>query len=176
MAENNDLQHKLVNDVYAELGTISRHSQDAIDYLMRHGWIRTPEEAEAVARGQRPGQTMTNSEFREAVDRVLMKLDGITDTATACASFVIESGLITVVADPPEPTNVEPGTRDWWVEKANTADAEDCEACEGDLCPVHYGISMGINLMAKKIAALGDDPELFALIPEPAKAPGVDDD
>ena len=35
----------------------------------------------------------------------------------------------------------------------------------------HYGISMGIDLMARKIAALGDDPELFALIPDPVKAP-----
>lgn len=59
----------------------------------------------------------------------------------------------------------------WWIENANVNDAEDCEACEGDLCPVHYGISMGIDLMARKIAALGDDPELFALIPDPVKAP-----
>lgn len=58
MTEHNDLQHKLVNDVYAELGTISKHSQDVIDYLMCHGWIRTPDEAEAAARSEMPRRTM----------------------------------------------------------------------------------------------------------------------
>lgn len=80
-----------------------------------------------------------------------------------------------VCDDPaPEPTNVE-RTREWWIENANVNDAEDCEACEGDLCPVHHGISVGIDLMARKIAALGDDPELFNFIPEP-KAPGGRDE
>lgn len=103
----------------------------------------------------------------------------VTDVAgTAHADLVIRCieymDLATVVPDE-EPTNAE-HDRDWWVENANVNDAEDCEACEGDLCPVHYGISMGIDLMARKIAALGDDPELFALIPDPVKAPGGDDE
>lgn len=111
---------------------------------------------------QVPGRTITESEFQEVVRshksiRDLVKMLGIT------------------VTPDPEPTNAG-HDRDWWVENANVNDAEDCEACEGDLCPVHYGISMGIDLMARKIAALGDDPELFALIPDPVKAPGGDDE
>lgn len=60
--------------------------------------------------------------------------------------------------------------RAWWIENANVNDAEDCEACVGDLCPVHHGMAVGIELMARKIAALGADPEMFALIPDPPKA------
>lgn len=65
-----------------------------------------------------------------------------------------------------EPTNAEHDSA-WWIENANVNDAEDCEACEGDLCPVHHGIAVGFELVTKKIAALGNDPELFALIPDP---------
>ena len=67
MTGYNDLQHKLVNEVYAELGTISKHSQDVIDYLMRHGWIRTPAEAEAAARGEMPRRTMNKQELIEKI-------------------------------------------------------------------------------------------------------------
>lgn len=66
--------------------------------------------------------------------------------------------------------------RAWWIENANVNDAEDCEACVGDLCPVHHGIALGIEFVTKKIAALGDDPELFNSIPNPPKAPGDDDE
>lgn len=62
--------------------------------------------------------------------------------------------------------------RAWWIENANVNDAEDCEACVGDLCPVHHGIALGIEFVTKKIAALGGDPELFNSIPNPPKAPG----
>lgn len=41
-----------------------------------------------------------------------------------------------------------------------------------DQCPVHYGIAAGIDLATRKIAALGDDPELFARIPDQVTAPG----
>lgn len=166
MGENNNLQHRLVNDVYAELGTISKHSQDVIDYLMRHGWIRAPEEAEAAARGQMPGRTITETEFRDAFIGTV-SFDGWTKARRSLGRIGV-----TVV---PEQANAE-HTRDWWVEEANVNDAEDCEACEGDLCPVHYGISVGIDLMAKKIAALSDDPELFALIPDPVTAPRGESD
>ncbi|MGO3021936.1 MAG: hypothetical protein ACTIIH_01700 [Brevibacterium sp.] len=64
--------------------------------------------------------------------------------------------------------------RAWWVEHANVNDAEDCEACVDDLCPVHHGIALGVEFVTKKIAALGDDPELFNSIPNPTKAPGGD--
>ena len=66
--------------------------------------------------------------------------------------------------------------RAWWVENANVNDAEDCEACGDDLCPVHHGIALGIEFVTKKIAALGDDPELFNSIPNPPKSPGGDDE
>lgn len=99
MAENNDLQHKLVNDVYAELGTVSKHSQDVIDYLMRHGWIRTPEEAEAAARGQMPGRTITESELADA-SRLRRNVHGWDDRK------LVEHLGITVVQDP-EQTNIE---------------------------------------------------------------------
>lgn len=114
---------------------------------------------------QVPGRTITESELNE-------KWRGMTGS---CADFAESLGITVIPCPEPEPTNAKHG-RDWWVENANVNDAEDCEACEGDLCPVHYGISMGIDLMARKMAALGDDPELFALIPDPVKAPGVDDE
>ena len=65
--------------------------------------------------------------------------------------------------------------RAWWIENANVNDAEDCEACVDDLCPVHHGIALGIEFVTKKIAALGDDPELFNSIPNPPKAEGGDE-
>lgn len=67
--------------------------------------------------------------------------------------------------------------RDWWIENANVNDAEDCEACGEveDLCPVHHGMAVGIKFVTKKIAALGDDPELFNSIPNPPKAGGDDE-
>lgn len=58
--------------------------------------------------------------------------------------------------------------RDWWIENANVTDAEDCAACEGDLCPVHHGIALGIEFATKKIAALCADPELLNSITEPS--------
>lgn len=72
-----------------------------------------------------------------------------------------------------EPTNAEHDC-EWWIENANTSDAEDCEACgeTDNQCPVHYGIAVGIDLIVRKIAALGDDPELFARIPDQVTAPG----
>ena len=85
---------------------------------------------------------------------------------------------ITVAPDPePEPTNTGHDS-DWWIENANTSDAEDCEACgeAGNQCPVHYGVAAGIDLVVRKLAALGDDPELFARIPDPVPAPGGEDD
>lgn len=132
-------------------------------------YMKRLDEFAAINPDQVPGQTITESEFRAICGRLDLP------QRLAVASALTDCG-ITVVPDPdPEPTNAG-HDRDWWVENANVNDAEDCEACEGDLCPVHYGISMGIDLMAKKIAALGDDPELFALIPDPVKAPGVDDE
>ncbi|VEW13535.1 Uncharacterised protein [Brevibacterium casei] len=41
-----------------------------------------------------------------------------------------------------------------------------------DQCPVHYGVAVGIDLVVRKLAALGDDPELFARIPDPVPASG----
>lgn len=78
----------------------------------------------------------------------------------------------TVVPDP-EPTNTEHDSG-WWIENANTGDAEDCEACgeTDNQCPVHYGVAVGIDLVVRKLAALGDDPELFARIPDPVPASG----
>lgn len=113
---------------------------------------------------QAPGRTITRSDCQKLMDDTSMPYGvGFTDGFHQAGGSIV---------DDPEPTNAEPERdRDWWVENANVNDAEDCEACEGDLCPVHYGISMGIDLMARKIAALGDDPELFALIPDPVKAP-----
>lgn len=162
-----DFENKLTNDIYTELGVASKQTHEAVEYLNRHGWLRTPEEAEAAVRGEAPGRT-----FKPRVT-----VSEVTDEAgTAHAALVIRCieymDLATVVPD--EETTNAGHDRDWWIENANVNDAEDCEACEGDLCPVHYGISMGIDLMARKIAALGDDPELFALIPDPVKAPGCD--
>ena len=200
MAENNDLQHKLINDVYAELGTVSKHSQDAIDYLMRHGWIRTPEETEAAAHDQVPGRTITLERLSAAWESAEIgtprngdvviegyptadDLDGGRPDGTSFDVYrvtedfgpVAESRCLRILSRAPEPTNAEHDLA-WWIENANVNNAEDCEACEGDLCPVHYGISMGIDLMARKIAALGDDPELFALIPDPVTAPRGESD
>lgn len=103
----------------------------------------------------------------------------VTDEAgTAHADLVIRCieymDLATVVPD--EETTNAGHDRDWWIENANVNDAEDCEACEGDLCPVHHGMAVGIELMARKIAALGADPEMFALIPDPVNTPGGDDE
>lgn len=114
-----------------------------------------------------PGRTITESDYSDITEWArnfpFRGWEGRT---------VLAGAGITIVPDS-EPTNAG-HDRDWWVENANVNDAEDCEACEGDLCPVHYGISLGIDLMARKIAALGDDPELFALIPDPVKAPNHD--
>lgn len=41
-----------------------------------------------------------------------------------------------------------------------------------DQRPVHYGVAVGIDLVVRKLAALGDDPELFARIPDPVPASG----
>lgn len=117
---------------------------------------------------QAPGRTITRSDFDYAYE--LHK--GVDDDDHY--EGLLRNLGISIIPDT-EPTNAE-HDRDWWVENANVNDAEDCEACEGDLCPVHYGISMGIDLMAKKIAALGADPELFALIPDPVKVPGGDNE
>ena len=208
MTEHNDLQHKLVNDVYAELGTISKHSQDVIDYLMRHGWIRTPAEAEAAARGEVSGRTITESELsRKLVNvppyahdavwlRAVLYALGITVVPEPAdvekithlilenssdmdpkfiAEMLVENGVRPMRAGGDEPEDER--DRAWWIDNANV-DAEDCEACgvEQDLCPVHHGIALGIEFVTKKIAALGDDPELFNSIPNPPKAPGATDD
>lgn len=128
------------------------------------GWLdRNPDRV--------PGRTITESELRRLIHKHLP------DETTEEQVFMLMADVGSIVVPDPgtEPTNAV-HDRDWWVENAKINDAEDCEACGGDLCPVHYGISVGIDLMAKKIAALGNDPELFALIPDPVKAPGVDDD
>lgn len=120
-----------------------------------------------------PDPEPTNAE-KLAIYLGLHDLDAITQDGVAeFAQQLDADGVKAPGVDEPESAELD---RDWWVENANVNDAENCEACEGDLCPVHYGISVGIDLMAKKIAALGNDPELFALIPDPVKAPGVDDD
>lgn len=115
---------------------------------------------------QAPGRTITESELHSALRDYNAALYTEIDTAHRLGLLVVPD---------PVPTNAG-HDRDWWVENANVNDAEDCEACVDDLCPVHYGIAVGIDLMARKIAVLGDDPELFALIPDPMKAPGGDDE
>ncbi|MCM1011919.1 hypothetical protein [Brevibacterium sp. XM4083] len=63
-----------------------------------------------------------------------------------------------------------------WLTENASADFEDCDACtvvnEGGhdgYCPVHLGAAAGIDDMCDKLKALGDDPELFALIPVPTE-------
>ncbi len=86
------------------------------------------------------------------------------------AEMLVENGVRPVKAGGDEPDAEH--NRDWWVKNANVNDAEDCEACIDDLCPVHHGMAVGIEFVTKKIAALGGDPELFNSIPNPPKAPG----
>lgn len=61
----------------------------------------------------------------------------------------------------------------WFIDHFD-ADPEECGACavSDDQCPVHYGVSAGIDLVARKLVVLGDDPELFARIPDPAPGGG----
>lgn len=117
---------------------------------------------------QVPGRTITESELEHKC----------TTYGSAYETGFKQAGGRVIPA--PEPTKVEHQKldRDWWVENANVNDAEDCEACgeAEDMCPVHYGMAVGIEFVAKKIAALGDDPELFNSIPNPLKAPGGDDE
>lgn len=89
---------------------------------------------------------------------------------------LLEELGIEVVPDS-ELTNPE-HDRDWWVENANTGDIEDCDACveSGDLCPVHFGMGEGAEFVARKLRALGADPELFNSLPDPVTAPGGDGD
>lgn len=72
-------------------------------------------------------------------------------------------------------TNSDERDRDWWIKNANVNNAEDCEACgvEEDLCPVHHGIAVGVDMVTKKLAALAGDPELFARVPD-LKEPEAD--
>ncbi|WP_240373097.1 hypothetical protein [Brevibacterium zhoupengii] len=144
MSKHIDLAERIAEDQGAWPGLLA--IQAALDWLDRN-----PDQV--------PGRTITPGDVHEIWDA------SHAGKGIGALSVVLATLGFTVA---PEPTNSE-HDRDWWVEFANVNDAEDCEACEGDLCPVHYGISMGINLMAKKIAALGDDPELFALIPDPVK-------
>lgn len=161
MSKYIDLEDQ-ISDYYDTAPGLARRAGicDALRYLDSH-----PDQV--------PGRTLTRTEYRDTLDHAV-KISGHGDDWERGFCTGLTVGGTRVVPDP-EPTNAG-HDRDWWVDNANVNDAEDCEACEGELCPVHYGISMGIDLMAKKIAALGDDPELFALIPDPVKAPGGDDE
>lgn len=99
-ANNADLTKKLVNDIYSEVGTISKPTHEAVDYLMRHGWIRTPEEAEAAMRGQAPGRTTITESQYSAATRYM----NAGDKATFDAGMNLAGAL---VVPNPEPTNAE---------------------------------------------------------------------
>lgn len=55
----------------------------------------------------------------------------------------------------------------WFREKANPNDWEDCEACgaSDDICPVHYGMELGIQHFSRVMSRIAADPELTSYIP-----------
>ena len=164
MNKNIDIEYRLVAQIKDELALPPSEAGVIVEYLNRHGWLHDPEQV--------PGRTITRSEYRNIVDGAV-KISGYEDDwERGFASGLSVAGM-KVVPDP-TPTKAEQDGA-WWIEKANVNDAEDCEACEGDLCPVHHGMAVGIELMARKITSLGDDPELLGLIPDPVKAPVAHD-
>ncbi|MDQ3405235.1 MAG: hypothetical protein M3548_17895 [Actinomycetota bacterium] len=40
-------------------------------------------------------------------------------------------------------------------------DAEDCGACDEDLCRYHHGVEIGVDHLLTAIRAIGEDPDLM---------------
>lgn len=104
-SECSDLKMNLASDIYAEVGADHVSVMDGLDYLMRHGWIRRPDEAEAAMRDQVPGRTITQSEYRDTLNHAV-KVSGYGDDWERgfCTGLTVGGAR---VAPDPEPTNAE---------------------------------------------------------------------
>lgn len=65
----------------------------------------------------------------------------------------------------PYSTQVEASA--WFRANANPNDWEDCDACgaSDDMCPVHYGMEIGIQQFSRVMSRIAADPELTNHIP-----------